>query len=82
MNHLNPPITLLPDAARKREFHRSKANNVSFRSVKLPFSGDTVVKSYDHLLVGMYFTKFRKNLELIFWVSFWGALTCVTCDGF
>ena len=46
MNHLNPPITFLRDVARKRDFHRSKANNISFRSVKVPFSGDITEQSY------------------------------------
>ena len=71
-------ITFHHVIARRWEFHRLQANNVSFQSVQFPSSGDTMVKNYGHLLVGMYFEKFRKNLGLIFWVSFWGALTCVT----
>ena len=69
-------ITCYHDIARRRELHRLKANNVSFQSVQFPSSGDIMVKSYGHLLVGMYFKNFRKNFGLILRGSFWGAL-CV-----
>ena len=46
MNDLHPPITFLGDVARKRDFHRSKAEKISFRSVKVSFSDDITEKSY------------------------------------
>ena len=71
-------ITFHHGITRRSEFHRLKANIVSFQSVKFLSSGDTMVKNYGPDLVGMHFEKFRKNLGLIFWMPFWDALTCVT----
>ena len=71
-------ITFHHGIARRWELRRLEANNVSFQSVKLQSSGDEILENYDHLLVGMYFKKFRKIFELIFRGAFWGALTCVT----
>ena len=71
-------ITFHHGITRRWELHRLKANIVSFQSMKFPSSGNTMVKNYGHLLVGMYFEKFRKIFGLIFRGSFWGALTCVT----
>ena len=39
-------VTFLRDIARKWEFHRSKTNKISIRSVKLPFSDNITQKSY------------------------------------
>ena len=50
---------------------RSATNNVSFQSVKFPSSGDTMVKSYGPVLVGMYFEKFRKIFGVILGCLFW-----------
>ena len=53
--HTDQKMTITVDhgIARRWEFYQLQADNVSFQSVKYQSSGDTMVKSYGHLLVGI-----------------------------